>query len=372
MQEYRLKCQFFFFACVSVGAMMTRRVSVGAMADSSQTAVAAPDHALADRGRGSPELDGVTSERFLKPKAEFEVGIPDRLPEDGQQDATTPGSGSAREETAVAATPRAKRILAQMTDAKFDQMMRRLKAMDEEPPLAGIKDDASTADWGDNGSVYGSDLESHGGDTDSSPDAVRADHAACNNDDGASRWEPSPMSYRTHSPRHIKRKRVGLVNWTAVAAKRSKTDRFITCPPGMDVWTSEDQADLRKGLNRTGRVEWPFLEEMAPNVCVGNLVISHVWLGELCKVEELSKWCRASTDHIVVVTLTKTANRAGNPLQQFMNLATKKSIHDSMLQHSGQQKKDPDHQGCHCQTWLPNDDRSRGSMQGEICLGDFR
>ena len=81
--------------------------------DASQTAVAAPDQARTDRSRGSAELDVIDvdvwallgnsdqrdpdteGERFLKPKAEFAVGIPE---------SSTPGAG-----TAVAAKPRAKR-----------------------------------------------------------------------------------------------------------------------------------------------------------------------------------------------------------------------------------------------------------------------
>ena len=70
----------------------------------SETTVAAPDQALAQHD-SSAELDG---ELCVKPKAASEVGVPDKLPEDGQQDATTPGSGSAKKETAVAGKPRAK------------------------------------------------------------------------------------------------------------------------------------------------------------------------------------------------------------------------------------------------------------------------
>ena len=55
-------------------------------AEESQTAVAA-----------------LPAEHVPKPMASFEIGVPDSLPHDNKKDVPTPGSGSAREETAVAA-----------------------------------------------------------------------------------------------------------------------------------------------------------------------------------------------------------------------------------------------------------------------------
>ena len=47
----------------------------------------------------------------VKPKTLFEVCVPDKLFVAGQQVATTPSSGSAQEETAVAAKPREKKTI---------------------------------------------------------------------------------------------------------------------------------------------------------------------------------------------------------------------------------------------------------------------
>ena len=74
------------------------------MAGAASTAVAAwiiAEHVAAETTVAAPFE--------VKPKTAFEVCVPDKLFEDGQQVATTPSSGSAQEETAVAAKPRAKR-----------------------------------------------------------------------------------------------------------------------------------------------------------------------------------------------------------------------------------------------------------------------
>ena len=87
------------------------------MADSSQTAVAVPDHALANRSRGStsddawapdqaPDTEALRSfqpKAAPKPKAEFQLGIPD---------------GVATPKTAVAAKPSAKRTFRRL--GRFD------------------------------------------------------------------------------------------------------------------------------------------------------------------------------------------------------------------------------------------------------------
>ena len=165
------------------------------------------------------------------------------------------------------------------------------------------------------------------------------------------------MTIRTRGPstqRQDTEKRVRLMSrtGTAVAAERGKSDRSGTYlreelqtgeslrhPPGMDVFAEEVQTDLRRGVKRKGTVEWPALEQMADNACVSNLLISHVLVGEVCEVEQLAKWCNESTEHIVVVTLTKNAVSAGSDMQKCFRQATVKSVHQALLQHGGYKDK---------------------------------
>ena len=268
--------------------------------DASQTAVAAPDHALTDRSRRSTELDDVIDvdvwallrnsdqsapdtegERFLKPKAEFAVGIPE---------SSTPGPG-----TAVAAKPRAKRSFLRLNKFTINQFMRRIRALEQETYLSNIEDDGllpeDEIEWGKSGSGPDNDVESNGSGADLSQDADCADPAVSggpsrwcrdeqiwHSDDCPSRWCPSPSADRSRGPSTQLQHR---------AKRRTEVDAYRS-RGAADVFTEESHTDLRRGVKRTGTVDWLGLEQMADNACINNLLISHVMVGEECDVDEFA------------------------------------------------------------------------------------
>ena len=193
-------------ALQTAGAALLAEHEKSVASAASETAVVAPDQALAQHD-SSAEVDGELS---VKPKAAFKVGVPDKLPEDGQQDATTSGSGRAKEETAVAAKPRAKRRVRKISKITLNQILARANAFRQQENLLKVEDHISEADWA---SVPDKDCESIDSGAETQLDANHAQDEGASPADprrrSPSRWVPSPMTVRGPSThRQDKGKRV--------------------------------------------------------------------------------------------------------------------------------------------------------------------
>ena len=145
-----------------------------------------------------------------------------------------------------------------------------------------------------------------------------------------SRWNPSPSASRARS---VDRSRckfgASLRSQTAVAAQLS----------GLNVQHEAVFTDIRKGTKRKGSVLWPPLKSLPDNVCVSTLLVSQVTVGEECKTEAFAKWLQASKEHMIVVTLTKLAVKAGSDMQKSLQQATAASVHQALLQQGGHKGK---------------------------------
>ena len=108
---------------------------------------------------------------------------------------------------------------------------------------------------------------------------------------------------------------------TAVAAQQT----------GLKVQHDAVFIDIRKGTKRKGSVLWPPLKSLPDNVCVSYCPISQVTVGEECKTAEFAKWLQASKEHMIVVTLTKPAVKAGSDMQKFLQQATAASVQQALL-----------------------------------------
>ena len=112
---------------------------------------------------------------------------------------------------------------------------------------------------------------------------------------------------------------------TAVAAQQS----------GLKVQHDAVFTDIRNGAKRKGSVIHPPLKSLPDNVCVSNCLISQVTVGEECKTEEFAKWLQTAKEHMIVVTLTKPAVKAGSDMQKFLQQAAAASVQQLLLQQGG-------------------------------------
>ena len=196
------------------------------------------------KGKKEQSAPDTKGERFIKPKAELSVGIPE---------SSTPGL-----KTAVAAKPRAKRRILRLNKSTIGHFTQVIHALTQETNLSQIKDDGSLpedeVDYGTAGSGHDNDVESNGPDNDAQPqDADSADSADTAVSGGPRRWKrdehkwetasapshwcPNPSASRARSvDRSPRRFGASLLSRTAVAAQLS----------GVNVHREEVFTDLRK------------------------------------------------------------------------------------------------------------------------------
>ena len=63
--------------------------------------------------------------------------------------------------------------------------------------------------------------------------------------------------------------------------------------------------------------------------------MSHVTVGEACKAEECAEWLSTSSEHIIVLTLTQQALKAGSDMLRFLKQTVAASAQQALSQQGG-------------------------------------
>ena len=116
---------------------------------------------------------------------------------------------------------------------------------------------------------------------------------------------------------------------TAVAAQQT----------GLNIQHDAVFTGIRNGAKRKGSVIHPPLKSLPDNVCVSNCLVSQVTVGEECKTEKLAEWFKTAKEHMIFLTLTKPAVKAGSDMQKFLQQAAAASVQQALLQQGGHKDK---------------------------------
>ena len=101
---------------------------------------------------------------------------------------------------------------------------------------------------------------------------------------------------------------------------------------GLNVHRHVTFTDISKGGMREKAVIHQDPKSLPDNANVSNCLMSHVTVGEECKAEECAEWLNKSKEHIIVLTLTKPAVKAGCDMLRFLQQTVAASAQQALSQ----------------------------------------